>query len=80
MTLKRGTCLCTCVTADDLLSTRLEVEAFDGHWLVTISSSVDDSPTATLAKDVILLVRVLQLGLLQKETNTFTQRQALGYY
>ena len=59
--------------ADGLLLKPFEVEAFNGHWLATVSSSVDDGPNATLAKDVILFIRVLQMGLLQKEPNMHTQ-------
>lgn len=64
-------CFSTCL-ADCLLLRLLEVEAFDSYWLVTISGSIDNGPTATLAKDVIFLLRILQLGLLQKEPNTHT--------
>lgn len=64
------TCVRTCITADGLLATLLEVEAFDSYWLLTISGPVDDGPTAPLAKDVTLLLGVLQLGSLQKQPST----------
>lgn len=70
--------MCTCVAADGLLATLLEVEALDGHWLLTVPGPVDDGPTATLAKDVTLLLRVLQLGPLQKQPNTHTHTQHIS--
>lgn len=56
----------TCVAANRLLSTLLEVEAFDGHWLAIVPSSIDDRPTASLAKDVVLVLWVGQQGPVQK--------------
>lgn len=56
----------TCVAANRLLSTLLEVEAFDGRWLAIVLSSIDDRPTASLAKDVVLILWVGQQGPVQK--------------
>ena len=61
----KGMCVCvTCTTADGLLPALLEVKAFDGDWLATITGSIDDSSTAPLAQDITLLLTTLQLGLL----------------
>jgi hypothetical protein len=67
----KGMCVCdrvcvcvTCTTADGLLPALLEVKAFDGDWLATVTGSIDDSSTAPLAQDITLLLTTLQLGLL----------------
>lgn len=59
--------MCTCVTGQSFLLTLPDVEAFDGYWLVAVFGLVDNSPTATLAENITLLLRVLQPGLVQKE-------------
>lgn len=62
----------TCVTGDRQLSTSLKVKEFHSNRLLFISGSVDDGPTATLTKNVLFLLRELQLCLLQKQPNTHT--------
>lgn len=77
--LKGKECFCTCVAVDGLQLTLLEVETFDGNWLVTVSGSVDDSPTSSLAKYVTLCLRIFQLCPVQKQPNKQTNTSTHTY-